>query len=161
MAFDALDDFLDESITLPIGGRTYVIPAPSAEVGLRVQAMVQAAAIAADGGRVRDQVLDDSAEHDHYRDVLGTAYEQMLDDGVNWPALKHAALTAMVWITQDRATAERFWASGGDPKAGAPNRAARRQQDRSGGASTTRSAGSTSGTSGRPARRRRPRDNRR
>ncbi|MFB7900205.1 hypothetical protein ACFC1B_28240 [Streptomyces xiamenensis] len=160
MSFQALDDFLDESITLPIGGRTYVIPAPSAEVGLRVQAMVQAAAAAADGGRIRDEVLSDAAERDHYRDVLGTAYEQMLTDGVNWPALKHAALTAMVWITQDRATAEKFWASGGDPKAGAPNRAARRQ-DRSGGANSTRSQGSTSGTSGRPARRRRPRDNRR
>ncbi|UWM52070.1 hypothetical protein N0X72_25330 [Streptomyces carpaticus] len=160
MAFDALDDFLDESITLPIGGRTYVIPAPSAAVGLRVQAMVQAAAAAADGGRIREEVLSDAAERDHYRDVLGTAYENLLADGVSWPALKHAALTAMVWITQDRATAERFWASA-DPKAGAPNRAARRQQDRSGGASTTRSAGSTSGTSGRPARRRRPRDNRR
>ncbi|MYX36724.1 MULTISPECIES: hypothetical protein [unclassified Streptomyces] len=155
MGFEALDDFLDETLTLPIKGREYVIEAPSAEVGLRTQAIVQAAAIAADGGRANERVLADAAERDMYADLLGPAYEQMIADGVKWPRLKHAALTAMVWVVQSREQAERYWNLGGDPKAAAPNRASRRSQEaRSGGASTTRNQGSGSGTSTRPARRR-------
>ncbi|MER5783738.1 hypothetical protein ABT104_18745 [Streptomyces mobaraensis] len=149
MAFKALDELLDDSLHLPVAGRTYTVPAPSAEVGLRTQALINAAAVAADGGRVDEQVLSDAAERDLYRDVLGAAHDQMVSDGVSWPALKHCAITAMVWIAQDKTAAERFWESAGDPNRLAPNRQARRS--RSGGASSTKSPGSTSGTSTRPA----------
>ncbi|MEU6822799.1 hypothetical protein ABZ921_19405 [Streptomyces atriruber] len=148
MAFEALDELLDESLELPIGGRTYKIPAPSAEIGLRTQALINAAAVAADGGRVDEQVLGDAAERDLYREVLGDAHERMVADAVPWPALKHSALTAMVWIAQDKSAAERFWNAAGDPSRLAPNRAARRRSD---AASSTKSRGSTSGTSTRPA----------
>ncbi|MFI6055502.1 hypothetical protein ACIBCO_36130 [Streptomyces violascens] len=148
MAFDALDELLDESLELPIAGRLYTVPAPSAEIGLRTQAIVHAAAVAADGGRVDDQVLGDAAERDLYAELLGPAHEQMVADAVPWPALKHAAITAMVWVAQDKAAAERYWNAAGDPSRLAPNRAARRQ---SGAASSTKSRGSTSGTSTRPA----------
>ncbi|MFE1770266.1 hypothetical protein [Streptomyces sp. NPDC059008] len=146
MAFKALDELLDETIQLPIGGTVYTVPAPSAEVGLRTQALLNAAAVAADGGRVDEQVLSDAAERDLYRDVLGSAHDRMIADGVTWPALKHAALTAMVWITQDKAAAEKFWNASGDPNRAAPNRQARRA--RSGAARSTPNRGSTSGTSG-------------
>ncbi|GGR80963.1 hypothetical protein GCM10010252_19360 [Streptomyces aureoverticillatus] len=147
MAFEAIDDLFDETLVLPIGGRRYVIPPPSAELGLRVQTIVQAAAVAANGGDVDTEILSDAAEGDLFRDVLGSAHDDMLAHGVKWPALKHAARTAIVWIAQDKATAERVWTSGGDPSRLAPNRQARR----SGGANTTKSAASTSGTSGHPA----------
>lgn len=155
MAFEALDELLDETLILPIGGHRYTIPAPSAETGLRVQTIVQAAAVAASGGDVDEQALGDAAEGDLYRDLLGPAYDEMLDDGVSWPALKHCARTAIAWVVQDKASAERVWSSGGDPSRLAPNRAERR----SGGANTTKNQGSTSGTSGRsaPARARRKR----
>ncbi|MCA6093492.1 hypothetical protein LE181_15150 [Streptomyces sp. SCA3-4] len=149
MAFEALDELLDESLHLPIGGRVYRVPAPSAEVGLRTQAIVHAAAVAADGGRADEQILADAAERDLYADVLGSAHAEMVADGVPWPALKHSAITAMVWISQDKAAAERFWNAAGDPSRVAPNRQQRRAQ--SGAASSTRSRGSTSGTSTRPA----------
>ncbi|MFF0744216.1 hypothetical protein ACFYVL_27840 [Streptomyces sp. NPDC004111] len=144
MAFKALGELLDESLSLPRGDTLYVVAAPSAEVGLRTQALINAAAVAADGGAVDEQVLGDAAERDLYRDVLGAAHDQMVADGVPWPYLKHAALTAMVWIAQDMAAAERFWNAGGDPSRLAPNRAARRRSD---AASSTPSRGSTSGTS--------------
>ncbi|WP_369377663.1 hypothetical protein [Streptomyces sp. cg36] len=150
MAFEALGELLDESLELPVGDGTYTVPAPSAEVGLRTQAIVHAAAVAADGGRVDEQVLSDAAERDLYRDLLGTAYDEMVLDGVSWPVLKHCALTAMVWVAQDKAAAERYWNAAGDPNRLAPNRAARRSP--SGAATSTRSRGSTSGTSTRPAR---------
>lgn len=147
MAFEALDELLDETLVLPIGGRRYTIPAPSAETGLRVQTIVQAAAVAASGGDIDEQALGDAAEGDLYRDLLGPAYDEMLANGVTWPALKHAARTAIAWVVQDKATAERVWLSGGDPSRLAPNRS----QRRSGGANTTKNPASSSGTSTRPA----------
>lgn len=147
MAFEALDELLDETLVLPIKGRRYTILAPSADTGLRVQTIVQAAAVAASGGQVDEEALGDAAEGDLYRDLLGPAYDEMLADGVSWPALKHAARTAIAWVVQDKASAERVWSSGGDPSRLAPNRQARR----SGGANSTKNPGSTSGTSGRPA----------
>ncbi|WKU45968.1 hypothetical protein Q3V23_18950 [Streptomyces sp. VNUA116] len=148
MAFEALGELLDDALHLPLGDRIYTVPAPSAEVGLRTQALINAAAVAADGGRVDEQVLGDAAERSLYRDVLGSAHDEMIADGVSWPELKHAAITAMVWIAQDKAAAETYWNSAGDPNRLAPNRQARRQ---SAGANTTKRAGSTSGTSTRPA----------
>ncbi|MEV0553134.1 hypothetical protein AB0I27_06700 [Streptomyces sp. NPDC050597] len=153
MAFEALSDYLDDSLTLPVGGRTYRIEAPSAETGLRVQAVMQAAAVAAEGGQPDREVLDDAAELDLFRAVLGDAYDQLLADGVNWPTLKHVARTALAWIMYDREAAETLWSGGG--KAPAPvNRADRRA--RSGAANSTRNPDSSSGTSthrARPARR--------
>ncbi|MFF2922725.1 hypothetical protein ACFVTP_10030 [Streptomyces celluloflavus] len=146
MAFKALGELLDEALQLPVDGTLYTVPAPSAAVGLRTQALINAAATAADGGQVDEQVLGDAAERDLYRDVLGSAHDEMVAAGVTWPALKHCAITAMVWIAQDKDAAERFWNAAGDPNRLAPNRAARRSP--SGAVTSTRSRGSTSGTSG-------------
>ncbi|MGW6518541.1 DUF7426 family protein [Streptomyces sp. NPDC054962] len=144
MAFKALGELLDETLQLPIGDKTYTVPAPAAATGLRVQAIMQAAAVAADGGQVDEPVLRDAAERDMYRDVLGTAHGEMVADGVSWPELKHAAVTAMVWIVQNREAAERYWNAGGDPSRLAPNRKARRSS--SAAAKSTQSRGSTSTT---------------
>jgi hypothetical protein len=89
-------------------------------------------------------VLKDAAERDMYRDVLGTAHAEMVADDVGWPTLKHCAVTAMVWIVQNKDAAERYWNSGGDPSRLAPNRKQRRSS--SDAANKTRSRGSSSGT---------------
>jgi hypothetical protein len=150
--FEALGELLDETLTLPVAGRTYTIPAPSAEVGLRTQAIIQAAAKAAQGGEADAELLDDVGERDLFAEVLGEVYERMIADGVSWPALKHCALTAMIWIASGVEQAEAYWRTGGDPsRAAPPNRAARRALARSGGANATKSQGSMSGTSTRPA----------
>ncbi|MEU7340542.1 hypothetical protein [Streptomyces sp. NPDC007074] len=144
MAFEALGQLLDETLALPVGDKVYVVPAPSAATGLRVQAIMQAAAVAADGGHIDDAVLADAAERDMYRDVLGTAHAEMVAADVAWPTLKHCAVTAMVWIVQNKEAAERYWNSGGDPSRLAPNRQQRRSS--SAAANKTRSRGSSSGT---------------
>lgn len=151
MAFKQLGEVLDETLSLPIGDKVYRVPPPSASTGLRVQAIMQAAAVAADGGAVDEAVLRDAAERDMYVDVLGTAHAEMVADDVAWPTLKHCAITAMVWIVQNKDAAERYWNSGGDPSRLAPNRKARRSS--SGTAKSTPSRGSTSGTKPRPAKR--------
>lgn len=147
MAFQALGELLDATLALPVKDKTYTVPPPSAATGLRVQAIMQAAAVAADGGAVDEAVLKDAAERDMYRDVLGTAHAEMVADGVDWNVLKHCAVTAMVWIVQDKGAAERYWNAGGDPSQLAPNRKQRRSS--SAAASKTRSRGSSSGTNSR------------
>jgi hypothetical protein len=150
VAFKALGELLDETLTLPVGDKTYTVPAPSAATGLRVQAIMQAAATAADGGKVDEAILADAAERDMYADVLGTAHAEMVADNVAWPTLKHCAVTAMVWIVQNKDAAERYWNSGGDPSRLAPNRKARRSSSAT--ASKTQSRGSSSTTSPRPVK---------
>lgn len=151
--FEALDELLDEALTLPVPGgdgtvREYRIPSPPAEDGLRIQrlmALAEKVANGADDGNV--EVLDDDQEADLLRLCLGEVLEEMRADGVRWAWIKHAGLTAMFWITADADTAQKFWASGGDPSRLAPNRAARRASaGSSGGARSTRKRASTSGT---------------
>ncbi|MGW6455505.1 DUF7426 family protein [Streptomyces sp. NPDC055078] len=166
--FEALTDALDEGLELPVTGRDgveriYRIPEPSAEDGIRVEKVMSLAARLAAGGTAPDaQVLDDDEEIDLYRACLGSAYDQLLAE-VSWSRFKHCSLTCMFWITQDKQTAQQYWVSGGDPSRMAPNRAARRQQQRpgsseSGTATSTRSRGSTNGTrADSPPRRRRRR----
>lgn len=149
MACEAIDEFLNEPLVLPIGNRSYTIPPPSADTGVRVQRLMRAASKVANGADVDTELLGDADEEALYRDLLGTAYDTMRADNVNFPALKAAAQTVITWIVHDKATAERVWSAGGDPNRLTPPN---RQQRRSDGANTTQPQGSTSGTSTRPAR---------
>lgn len=155
-SFEALDDFLDDYLELPVPGldgetRVYRIADPSAEDGIKVERITTLATRLVAGGEPGNtEMLDDNEEIDLYQLCLGDTYDELRRD-LSWSRFKHVALTAMWWIVADRETAEKWWKSGGDPEAlAAPNRAARRQQsDGSSGsaaASTTRSRGSTSGT---------------
>jgi hypothetical protein len=154
--FAALDAVLDDAIELPAGpnGEVYRIEGPPAEDGLRIERIMSLATRLAAGGEVKNtEVLDDDQELDLYRAALGGTYDQLLAD-LSWPRFKHVAMTVVFWITADLDTAERYWASGGDPNRAAPNRATRRAGTRSSGtaaATSTPRRGSTSGTSTRKA----------
>lgn len=160
--FEALDQFLDDYLELPVPGkdgttRVYRIEDPSAEDGIRIEKITTLAARLAGGGAAPNtEVLSDQEERDLYRMCLGDAYEPLLRE-VKWGAFKHVSLTAMFWITADKATAAHFWRTG---QGKAANRAARRAREKpgtsgSGAANSTRSQGSTSGTKA-SHRRRRP-----
>ncbi|MGW1405020.1 DUF7426 family protein [Streptomyces sp. NPDC002403] len=152
--FQALGDFLDDALELPIAGRdgvvrTYRIEDPSAEDGIRIERITtMAARLAAGGSADMAPALDDEQELDLYRMCLGDTYEELRAD-LSWGRFRHVALTAMMWITADRETAAAYWATG-DAPGKAQNRAGRRQASRgssaSGAASTTRKPASTSGT---------------
>jgi hypothetical protein len=148
--FKALDALFDDSISLPYKGKVYVVPSPPAEDGLKAEKISMLAARMMAGGEAPNQaVLDDDEEVDLYRLCLGPVYDELLADRVSSAAIKHFGITAMLWVTQDQETAERYWGSGGDPSLLAPNRAARRAKSSSSAgaaASATRSRGSTSGT---------------
>ncbi|PRX66103.1 hypothetical protein B0I32_106239 [Nonomuraea fuscirosea] len=141
----ALDEFFDDTLTLPVSGSEYTIPAPDAETGLLCQRLMQAGVAAAAGQQtdLSDLAdLDDDEETDLYKRCLGPVYDALVADKVSWPKIKHCGVTAFLWIAADLDTAMRFWDAGGVPEAMAPDRAASEAA-----ASTTRSRGSTSGTS--------------
>lgn len=154
-----LNEFFDPGLRLPIGGKKYQIPPIDAETGLYCQALVDAGLAEAQGSTPSEAdtaKLDDLAERDLYRDLLGPAYDQMIRDGVSWPALQHAAQTALIHFTAGEEAAEEFWLSGGKPQPRQPgdHKAAggqtRQRSSRStGAASTTRQRASTSGTTSR------------
>jgi hypothetical protein len=154
--FEALDNFLDDYLDLPVrvrGGevRVYRIEDPPAEDGIRIERITTLAARLAAGQKAADlPVLDDDEERDLYRMCLGDTYDEMLADGVGWAQFKHVALTVMFWVIADKETAHEFWQTGQQPGK-APNREARRAQARratsaSAEASTTPRPASTSGT---------------
>lgn len=162
--FEALDSFLDDYLELPVKGRdgetrVYRIEDPPAEDGIRIERITSLAARLAAGEKRPDvAVLDDDEEKDLYRMCLGAAYEPLMRE-VSWSRFKHVALTVMFWVISDAETAAEFWRTGEQPGGKAPNREARRAQERrgtsgSGGASTTRSPASTSGTRAGSRRRR-------
>lgn len=157
MAFEALDELLDESIRLPLPGRDgtrreYAIPSPPAEDGLLVERIIgEFRQAARENTRPDLEFLNDDEERDLYRLVLGPAYDEMVENGVPWAWLKHASMTAMVWISTGTQAAENYWATkGGRPEPQAPNRATRRASTRKGSspaAKSTPKRGSQSGTS--------------
>jgi hypothetical protein len=148
--FEALEDLFDDALELPVGGKTYRVPSPSAEDGLRVQTITTLAARLLSGGEAIDtEALDDDEERDLFQLSLGPVYDELLADGVSWSALRHVGLTAMFWITNGVETAQTYWKAAGDPSLLAPNREARRKAKKTGSAAASKTPrrGSTSGTS--------------
>ncbi|GAA5046581.1 hypothetical protein HNP84_009751 [Thermocatellispora tengchongensis] len=144
--FQDLDDFFDDSLPLPVGGKWYRIPAPDAEVGLLCQRLMHASLAAEQGEAVDDPkltalaevVLTDDEERDLYQRVLGPVFDELRADGVSWPKIQHVGATALVWVAAGKDAAAKMWASGGMGEAPAPNRATRRAA----AAKSTRSRGS-------------------
>ena len=157
--FEALDELLDESIELPVpsdkhpGRKLYKINSPSAKDGILIERITNMAVQLASGGEdVNTELLDDEEERDLYKTLLGPVFDEMIEDGVRWVWLRHASLTTLMWVSSGLSVAEQFWGAAGDPERMAPNREARRSQQRGGSAAVTSTRGraSTNGTN--PAR---------
>ncbi|MEV0379809.1 hypothetical protein [Nonomuraea sp. NPDC050643] len=148
--FQDLDEFFDDSLRLPVGGKWYVIPAPDAEVGLLCQRLMHASLAAEQGETVEDPkltelaeiVLNDDEERDLYQRILGPVWDELRADKVTWPRIQHVGATALVWVAAGKDAAAKIWASGGAGEAPAPNRATRRAT----AATSTRSRGSATTT---------------
>jgi hypothetical protein len=113
VAFNDLDDFFDDALRLPIGGKEYVITV-SAEAGIRHQKLFSLIVAANNGVTLSAEdlatlELDDDAEKDVFISVLGPAYDEMKVDGVSWPKIKHAATTAFMYAAGDKKLAEQVW----------------------------------------------------
>ena len=166
MAFKDLNEVFDARLALPVNGKTYYIPEPDAELGLWCKAMATAgynisAGITPADDSLPNLQLDDDEEDAMYRRLLGPVYDELLADGVGPVRLHFIGATAFIWVALGPDVAEAYWGSGGDPKVSAAgmNRAGRRaaKSTPTAAASTTKRAGSTSGTTSRPTKSTRPR----
>lgn len=164
--FGDLDRYYDPGLTLTVLGKEYVLPLPSAELGLWCRRIAQAAGeigasssdddmqAAVDRANARIEALPELPGDLTFPErVLGPALEQMTADRVPDPYIEFCSTTAYVWIIAGEAAAERYWTSGGHPEAPGPvpNRADRRATQRTSTAEVTGTPtpGSTSGTSSR------------
>jgi hypothetical protein len=151
MAFKDLSEFADDPVLeLPIDGRIYVVRGVDGETGLWATRVLELGQAAMAGKEVDGSLLDDDQERAAYARLLGDTFQELLDAGVTWERIKHCAYTALLWITSNMDTAEKFWETWGkrdaegEAEALEPNRASRRAA--SAAASTTRKRASTSGT---------------
>jgi hypothetical protein len=160
MPLKDLREAINGTHKLPIGGNVYVVEPITAELGLQFQDLMEVAATAkkaSDAGAEyspsadEEEVLNDAAEKDLYREALGPAHDLMVEDGVRFAELKLAALYVIFHAVYGDTFAAAYWASGG--KAPAPNRAARRTETRTrtAAANTTKSQASRNGTTTRKA----------
>lgn len=129
MGFKELDDVFDSTMPLPIGGKVYKIPSVDAETGLWLQSVTQVAArrMNVPEGETPPELtdreitslqLDDNEELDFMQRMLGPAYQQMRDDGVEWEKIKLAGQAATIRAMSGLDKAEEFWNNGGmHPKA--------------------------------------------
>lgn len=151
MALEEAAAWLDGDLILPIGGKKYRVPEYNAEIGLRVEAVLNAGNTLRGDGAVPErhrQLLSDEGEKNLYADVLGPAYEPLLT-AVSWPMLKHCALTAMFHFNISPEYAEMYWARtvGKSPAGKATGRTSRPATRRTTAAApTTRKPASGSGT---------------
>jgi len=116
VGFKDLEDFLDPTLVLPIRGKKYVVPSPPADLGLRVQRLVALGNAAANGLDLSPEDLasidlDDDEERDLLPRLLGSAYGEMVADGLPWEWVKHAGTTALMWVGLGYEAAEAFWSS--------------------------------------------------
>lgn len=155
-AFKDLNEFYSPGLILPIGGVQYTIKPPSAVYGLWLQQMVVTGAMIEQASDDADRIIEQVETLGPPPDgksvpeiILGDAYQQMQDNGVDLMRIKHCANTALIWITMGEDAAVRYWPTAGAKHPGkAPNRAGRRQTSKStAAAKKTRKAASTSGTS--------------
>lgn len=149
----------DDTLSLPIGDRVYVVPAPDAELGLWCQRMISAGLMIQAGQTPPDNMpaltLDDGDEEALYRRMLGDTYNELINDAVSWPRIQLIGQTALLWIGSGRPLAEEFWNSGGDPEAFPPLRKPSRGSTSTAGVRTTKRPASTTGTKSRRATSRR------
>ncbi|MFD0478000.1 hypothetical protein ACFQ0B_64935 [Nonomuraea thailandensis] len=138
--FQDLDEFFDDTLPLPVGGKWYVVPPPDAEVGLLCQRLMNASLAAEQGDTVDDPklnelvevVLNDDEERDLYQRILGPVWDELHADKVKWPRIQHVGATALVWVAAGKDAAAKIWASGGSgkPRPRIGRRAGRRQRRR-------------------------------
>ena len=142
-----LNEVLDLTLNLPIGGKTYVVHPPTADIGAHLSNLLLAG-VAADAGIDVPDLPDAPDLPDLATMCLGPALTEMTTDGLSQRQLDFAVETAYLAWTISKPYALAYWEAGG--KVARPNRAQRRRPTvtptLADAARTTRIPGSASGT---------------
>lgn len=128
-------------------GKTYTVPSPDAKTGAWLSAIADLGVMAANGAKLSEQdasqlKLDDDKQRTFYQRVLGSAYDEMLADGVSWAMLQLVGDDAYLCFGMDEDVADLVLASLGKAQA-RENRATRRLAKTQ--ATAPKTAGSKSG----------------
>lgn len=152
MPLKAYEEFAQEPLAFPIGGKSYVVPPLGFTDGIRLQRILIG----------QDESLNDAPPEAAWELILGSAFEEMCADKVPMEAVARAGFTAMTDFQFGREQAERVWESGLDPKAladairGAEKQLASQRSNSTGAARRTRTRASSTGTTSRPTTKREP-----
>ncbi|SEC95370.1 hypothetical protein SAMN04489727_5737 [Amycolatopsis tolypomycina] len=135
----------DDSLYVPLDGTTYRIPSPDALTGLKLMSIYQLS---------EDVELTEEAKQalaSENRDlpqlVLGTGLDDLVAGGVSWVKIQRITRYALLFFTLGEEVADHAMNSGalsGEAPAPSPN--GRRTRASRAGATTTRQAASTAGT---------------
>lgn len=137
MAFKNAEAF-GFTLKLPVGQRIYEIQSPPVEVGYtlinttvaagRAKEIVEAIADMAEDDPAREEAQRELAEmmqdlevpdymtKDYFRQILGSAYDEMTANREPYELVKLAAATVSVWVINGREAAEDYWNGGGRPR---------------------------------------------
>lgn len=139
--FDFLDD---DTLRVPLKstkhpqGKEYAIPSPDAATGLWLQGLADISVKRHKGLTLTEKdaarlIIADGDEREFFERVLGTAYQEMLDDGVAYVRLQKVTQYAFVAFTAGKQAADEAAQkgafAGGKVRA---NRAERRQKPKKG-----------------------------
>jgi hypothetical protein len=114
-----LNDILDLNLELPVGGKTYVVKPPPADVGAHLMNRL-ALGIALDAGidlpeeDRRATVVDDDEMPDFGRQCLGLVLDEMTADGLSGAQIEFCITTAFYAWTVGKAFAEIHWETAGN-----------------------------------------------
>lgn len=120
-----------KSTTYP-DGKTYIIPSPNAEMGMRLAAIAELGSKASQGVEMNERdmqrlQMDDKEERAFTEQILGDTYQQLIDDGVSWVRIQRITQYAFTYFAFSPETARKAAESGAfSGKAPALNREARR-----------------------------------
>lgn len=118
---DSLWSFLDDdSIRIPVPipsrahpeGKLYTVPSPDAETGVRLTALADIARKQQQGVRVSERDvarlhLNDEEEREFAQQVMGTCYDEMMQDGVAWVTIQKVMNYAYIYFAMGRDVADK------------------------------------------------------
>ncbi|WP_103342603.1 DUF7426 family protein [Amycolatopsis sp. CA-126428] len=138
----------DDALSIPVDGTTYRIPSPDALTGLKLMSVYLISEDVEITEEAAQALADD--KRDYVSLVLGTALDEMVAGGVSWIKIQRIARYALLFFTLGEEVADHAMTSGalsGEAPAPSPN--GRRTRASRAGATTTRQAASTAGTTSR------------
>jgi hypothetical protein len=95
-----LADHFDGDLWLPVRGKTYKIPEPTATEVDRIR------------GFLFDAAATPAQEIDEAVKILGPVYEQAIADGLGWAHVRHMGRTALYHYGVHEKVAAQFWRLG-------------------------------------------------
>jgi len=107
MSLKAYEEFAEEPLAFPIGGKVYTVPPLGFEDGIRLQRV-----LAGD-----DTSLNGLPVEEGWKLVLGTAWDEMVTDKVPMEALSRAGLAGVADFQYGRKMAETVWEADVSPEA--------------------------------------------